>query len=139
MKKTGDEQRIEIAKGAVTVAVQEKEETVEAIRNRFSFDSPCRKEIASLGSGMMYEVEHLGEEVWVTINMDTPFFRAVYERAMMNGEMESLLDLMIFAMAYAEHMVHDQPSMKAFWVKARSDVSATAHKLVDQMRLEDSQ
>ena len=88
---------------------------------------------------MMYEVEHLGEEVWVTVNMDTPFFRAVYERAMMNGEMESLLDLMIFAMAYAEHMVHDQPTMKQFWLKARSDVSATAHKLVDQMRLEESQ
>jgi len=139
VKKTGDEKRIETAKAAVTVAVEEKTATVEAIRNRFSFDAPCRKEIASLGSGMMYEVEHLGEEVWVTVNMDTPFFRAVYERAMMNGEMESLLDLMIFAMAYAEHMVHDQPSMKEFWVKARSDVSATAHKLVDQMRLEDSQ
>jgi len=139
MKKTGNERQIETAKGAVLVAVQEKEDSVEAILNRFSFDSPCRKEIASLGSGMMYEVEHLGEEVWVTVNMDTPFFRAVYERAMMNAEMESLLDLMIFSMAYSEHLVHDQPSMKEFWVKARSDVSATAHKLVDQMRLEDSQ
>jgi len=28
--------------------------------------------------------------------------------------------------------------MKEFWEKARSDVSATAHNLVDQMRLEDS-
>ena len=90
-----------------------------------------------LGSGDMYSIEHLGDEVWVTMNTDTPFFRIVYERALMNAEMESLLDLMIFAMAWAEHLKRDEPTIKEFWESARPVVSQMAHTFCESMRLED--
>ena len=71
------------------------------------------------------------------MNMDTPFFRMVYERALMNAEMESLIDLMIFAMAWAEHLKKDEPSIKQFWEEARPRVSQIAHTFCNSMRLEE--
>jgi hypothetical protein len=135
-KKSGNEERISTAKKALAVSKERKEEAVTAIRNRFAFDSPVRKEIDVLGSGDMYAIEHLGDEVWITMNMDTPFFRMVYERALMNAEMESLIDLMIFAMAWAEHLKKDEPSIKQFWEEARPRVSQIAHTFCNSMRLE---
>ena len=116
---------------------EEKKKTVRAIHNRFEFKSPFRKEFGVLGSGDMYAIEHLGDEVWITMNTDTPFFRIVYERALMSAEMESLLDLMIFAMAWAEHLKRDEPTIKEFWEGARPVVSQMAHTFCNSMRLED--
>jgi len=136
-KKSSDEERISTAKKALAASEERKEEAVTAIRNRFAFESPVRKEIDVLGSGDMYAIEHLGDEVWITMNMDTPFFRMVYERALMNAEMESLIDLMIFAMAWAEHLKKDEPSIKQFWEEARPRVSQIAHTFCNSMRLEE--
>ena len=136
-KKSGDEERISTAKKALAVSEERKEEAVTAIHDRFAFESPVRKEMDVLGSGDMYAIEHLGDEVWITMNMDTPFFRMVYERALMNAEMESLIDLMIFAMAWAEHLKKDEPSIKQFWEEARPRVSQIAHTFCNSMRLDE--
>jgi hypothetical protein len=138
-KRNGDKKQIEIAEEVLSTYMAEKIETVKQIRNRFAFESPIRKEFGVLGSGNMYEVEHLGEEVWITMNTDTPFFKIVYEKALMKPEEESLLDLMIFAMAWAEHMKKDEPEIKKFWEEARPVVSNNAHLFCSKMKLEDDE
>ena len=55
----------------------------------------------------------------------------------MKPEEESLLDLMIFAMAWAEHIKRNEPSIKQFWEEARPVVSQNAHLFCSYMRLED--
>ena len=136
-KESRDSERITYAEESVKIAIADKKSSVKQIRNRFEFDSPIRKEFGVLGSGDMYAIEHLGEEVWITMNTDTPFFRLVYEKALMKPEEESLLDLMIFAMAWAEHMKRNEPSIKQFWEEARPVVSQNAHLFCSYMRLED--
>ena len=91
----------------------------------------------TLGTGDMYAVDHLGDEVWVRINMDTHFFKTVYEKALMKPETETLLDLMIFSMAWAEHTKRDEPTIKRFWNHARPLVSQQAHTLCNSINLED--
>jgi len=136
-KRNGDKKQIENAEEVLSIYLAEKIETIKQIRNRFAFESPIRKEFGVLGSGNMYEVEHLGEEVWITMNTDTPFFKIVYEKALMKPEEESLLDLMIFAMAWAEHMKKDEPEIKKFWEESRPVVSNNAHLFCSKMKLED--
>jgi hypothetical protein len=137
VKKTGEKDLINTAEVSLEAAKKEKEATIARIRNRFEFKSPFRKEMGTLGTGDMYAIDHLGDEVWVTINMDTHFFKSVYERSLMNPETESLLDLMIFSMAWAEHLKRDEKRVKEFWNHARPLVSQQAHTLCNSITLED--
>ena len=133
-----DKERINTAKENLEFAIADKKSSIQKIRNRFKFNTPIRKQLAVLSSGDMYSIEHLGEEVWITMNTDTPFFRSVYEKSLMKPEQESLLDLLIFAMAWAEHMKRNEPSIKAFWEEARPAVSQNAHLFCSYMKLDDS-
>ena len=133
-----DKERINTAKENLEFAIADKKSSIQKIRNRFKFNTPIRKQLAVLSSGDMYSIEHLGEEVWITMNTDTPFFRSVYEKSLMKPEEESLLDLLIFAMAWAEHMKRNEPSIKAFWEEARPAVSQNAHLFCSYMKLDDS-
>ena len=51
------------------------------VRNRFKVDAFCRKHIRPLRGGDLYMVEDFHDEIWVTINSESDFFRYMYERA----------------------------------------------------------
>ena len=62
----------------------------------------------------LYSIEDYHDEIWVTINSESDFFKHLYERSTQFPEQESLLDLMIFAIAYAEADKANSDEMKEF-------------------------
>ena len=132
-KSKGDEREIEEANMDLEFATENKQQMEQNVKDRFAFESPCRKQLGIIGTGEIFDVEHHGDEAWITINPETPFFKRVYERATQNPEQESLLDLLIFSMAWAEHISADNPEKKRFWMDARRDVSVIAYKFCELM------
>lgn len=112
---------------------EEKEEQINTIRNRFAFESPCRKMFDVIGTGEIYDVRHMADECDIIINTQTPFFERVYDKITSEPEMESLVDLFIFSMGYAEHLASDSTEGKAFWENARRQVSQIAYQFVGFM------
>ena len=133
-----DKKRIAAAKEAVESAIVEAEVRVKTIRDRFKFSSPVRKFYGKVGTGDIYSIEDHGTEVWVTINIDSPFYKMLYERATQSPEMESLLDLMLFSIAHSEHLHGHSEQMMEFWRHARSRVSSNAYTFVSRMSLSDN-
>ncbi|MEE2974493.1 MAG: ATP-binding protein [Candidatus Thermoplasmatota archaeon] len=128
-----DKGRIQDAEEAVKSAKTEAKARVQTIRDRFDFHSPVRKMYGKVGNGDIYAVEDLDTEVWVTINTDSPFYKMLYERATQKPEMESLLDLMLFSIAHAEHLHGHSDELLSFWDHARSRVSSNAYTFVSRM------
>ena len=133
-----DKKRIQDAEIAVEAAKKEAVVRVKTIRDRFEFSSPVRKFYGKVGSGDIYQIEDHGTEVWVTINIDSPFYKMLYERATQSPEMESLLDLMLFSIAHSEHLHGHSDVMQKFWDHARSKVSNNAYTFVGRMARNDS-
>jgi hypothetical protein len=101
----------------------------------FWFSSPVRKFYGKVGSGDIYSIKDHGTEVWVTINIDSPFYKMLYERATQSPEMESLLDLMLFSIAHSEHLHGHSDKMLEFWNHARRKVSGNAYTFVSRMSM----
>jgi len=133
-----DKKRIEAAESAVESAKVEAIARVKTIRDRFAFSSPCRKFYGKVGNGDIYSIEDLDTEVWVTINTESPFYKILYERATQKPEMESLLDLILFAIAHSEHLQGHSDKMLEFWNHARNRVSRNAYTFVSRMSMNDS-
>jgi hypothetical protein len=134
-----DKKRIESAQEAVESAKVEAEARVKTIRDRFEFNSPVRKFYGKVGSGDIYSIEDHGTEVWVTINIDSPFYKMLYERATQSPEMESLLDLMLFSIAHSEHLHGHSDKMMEFWNHARRKVSNNAYTFVSRMNMNEEE
>lgn len=115
------------------ISDEEKEEQINTIRNRFAFQSPCRKMFDVIGTGEIYGVRHMADECDIIINTQTPFFERVYDKITSEPEMESLVDLFLFSMGYAEHLAADSTQGKAFWENARRQVSQIAYQFVGFM------
>ena len=139
VKLSRDAKRIEAAELAVESVKAEAKARVKTIRDRFAFSSPCRKFYGKVGNGDIYSIEDLDTEVWVTINTESPFYKILYERATQKPEMESLLDLMLFAIAHSEHLHGHSDKMLEFWNHARNRVSRNAYTFVSRMSLSDSE
>jgi len=124
---------IEKVKENPDISEEEKEDQIQVIRNRFSFQSPCRKMFDVIGTGEIYGVRHMADECDIIINTQTPFFERVYDKITSEPEMESLVDLFLFSMGYAEHLAADSTQGKAFWENARRQVSQIAYQFVGFM------
>ena len=123
----------ERAKAIVERAKQRKKD----IRNRFKVDAFCRKFVKPLRGGDLYAVEDFHDEIWVTVNSESDFFKSLYERASQYAEQESLLDLLIFAIAYAEADKANSDEMRQFWVDARRSISRLSHIFVSMIGYEE--
>ena len=133
-KSTGDAKAVKAIETKITVAKEETAQIVESIRNRFAFDSPCRKEFGVVGTGELFDVKSRGDTAYLTYNTETSFYDVVYRRAQQNPELEALLDLMIFSMGHSEHVVSDDTT-RNLWVNARREVSNMTKIFVDTMSI----
>jgi len=96
---------------------------------RFSPSSP-----RPIGSGSIYNIESFGDIALVTLNSDTTFFHNVYARAAMKKWDKFLLDLMIFSMAYSEHIAKSDignPNRARHWAENRRDISTMIHRFIE--------
>lgn len=100
------------------------------VRRRFEVEAFMRKEVKLLPGGDLYAVEDFDDEIWVTINSESDFFRSMYARAAQHPNEQDLLDLMIFAIAYAEVEPGNSGPMTEFWQETRQTVSQLAHLFV---------
>lgn len=135
-KRAAEEGRKEDAKRAkdkARVIAEEFSERKERITTRFAFDAPCRKDEGLVGTGELFDVRSRGDEAWITINTATSFYKHVYNAAKQEADLVDLLDLLIMAMAYAEHMMDEDEASKAAWQNARREVSTLAETMVGTM------
>ena len=100
------------------------------VRRRFENEAFMRKHVKPLPGGDLYAVEDFDDEIWVTINSESDFFRSMYARAAQHANEQDLLDLMIFAIAYAEAEPGNSGPMTEFWQETRQTVSQLAHLFV---------
>jgi hypothetical protein len=117
-----------------------KEDTIaskKAIRNRFQVDVFCRKWVKPLRDGVLYAVEDYHDEIWVTINSESDFFQSLYERASQYPEQASLLDLIIFSIAYSEADQSNSEEMKLFWRDVRRNLSKLTYLFVNMVQFEE--
>jgi hypothetical protein len=133
-KAIGDAKAIKEIETKITVSEEEMNQIVESIKNRFAFDSPCRKEFGIVGTGELFDVKSRGDTAYLTYNTATSFYDVVYRRAQQNPELEALLDLMIFSMGHSEHVVSDD-QIRNLWVNARREVSNMTKIFVDTMSI----
>ena len=85
----------------------------------------------------MYAVEGYLIEIWVTINSESDFFQSLYERASQYPEQTSLLDLIIFSIAYSEADQSNSDEMKGFWNDVRRKLSRLTHVFVNMVKFEE--
>jgi len=112
--------------------VQERaKKTVATIEKRFAFDSNCRKFTGVVGSGGLFEISAHGDNAWITINTATEFYSRVYSLAEKDKDLEGLLDLMIFSIAWSEHV--DSPDKKVDWEHIRREISEHVEMFVSSM------
>ncbi|MAT82644.1 MAG: hypothetical protein CMJ29_13495 [Phycisphaerae bacterium] len=116
----------------------ESESSKRIVRNRFQHDAFFRRMQSPLGSDEIYLAEDFHDQIWVTLNESTPFFRELYEDAAVSSgepEVQSLLDLMLFSIAFAEKNDYEYHSeeYREFWTRARRDISRIANILVGKI------
>ena len=135
---TQDEGAIEEGRLKVKETQEQAKKEKGAIRDRFAHDAFFRKHLRALPSDDIYAIEDFHDEIWVTINTNSRFFREVYERATSHPEMLSLLDLMVFSIAYSEANRYNSPHMIAFWKEVRRLVSRFSAIFVGTVQYEGS-
>ena len=130
-KKHGEQSAIATAELNLKVTKEAAVKEVATIKQRFAFDSNCRKFTDVVGTGGLFELKARGDHAWITINTATEFYSRVYSLAEKDANLESLLDLMIFSIAWSEHVdSHDQ---KPNWEHIRREISAQAEIFVGSM------
>ena len=130
-KEHGEQAAIATAKLNLQVTKESAAEEIETSRNRFAFDSACRKFTDVIGSGGLFELKSRGDHAWITINTATEFYSRVYSLAEKDANLESLLDLMIFSIAWSEHV--DNHDQKPNWEHIRREISTQAEIFVGSM------
>jgi len=130
-KEHGEQSAIATAELNLKVTKEAAVKEVATIKQRFAFESNCRKFTDVVGTGGLFELKARGDHAWITINTATEFYSRVYSLAEKDANLESLLDLMIFSIAWSEHVdSHDQ---KPDWEHIRREISAQAEIFVGSM------
>ena len=119
-KSTGDAKAVKAIETKIAVTKEETTQIVQAIQNRFAFDSPCRKEFGIVGTGELFDVKSRGDTAFSRTTQRAPS-TMLFTDAQQNPELEALLDLMIFSMGHSEHVVSDD-AIRNLWVNARRGV-----------------
>ena len=128
---TGDKATIASAELNLQVTKESMKKEVEQVKQRFAFESNCRKFTDVVGTGGLFELKARGDHAWITINTATEFYSRVYSIAEKDANLESLLDLMIFSIAWSEHV--DGADQKPNWEHIRREISAQAEIFVGSM------
>jgi hypothetical protein len=115
------------------------DERIDDVINRFKVDAFFRKNIQALPSDDIYAVEDFYDEIWVTINSNSKFFQGVYNKSKDYPEMISLLDLMIFSLAYSEANKYNSSHMSSFWNNTRKLVSRVSTIFISTVKFNDSE
>jgi hypothetical protein len=110
---------------------EQAEKSIEALENRFGFKSNCRKFVDIVGTGGLFEIKAHGDHAWVTVNSATEFYSRVYSLAEKDPDLEGILDLMIFSIAWSEHT--DDFDKKPDWEHIRREISTQAEIFVNSM------
>ena len=106
---------VKASEDRLALAKERLVEETRAIRNRFEHPAFCRKWIKALPGGDLYKVDDYDEEIWVTINSESGFYRSLYQYASQFPEQQALLDLMLFSIAYSEATRSNTEEMEVFW------------------------
>lgn len=125
---------VKASEDRLTLAKERLKEDRKAIRNRFDHPAFCRKWIKALPGGDLYKVDDYDEEIWVTINSESGFYRSLYQYASQFPEQQALLDLMLFSIAYSEATRSNTEEMEVFWNRIRATISSLAHMFVGAFR-----
>ncbi len=132
-----NEDEIPVAEAKFEAVKKEATASKQAIRDRFKVDAFCRKLVTPLRDGVLYAVEDFHDEIWVTINSESDFFQSLYERASQYPEQASLLDLIIFSIAYSEADQSNSEEMKLFWRDVRRNLSRLTYLFVNMVQFEE--
>ena len=130
-KEHGEQSAIATAELNLKVTKEAAVKDVATIKQRFEFESNCRKFTDVVGTGGLFELKARGDHAWITINTATEFYSRVYSLAEKDANLESLLDLMIFSIAWSEHV--DNHDQKPNWEHIRREISAQAEIFVSSM------
>ena len=130
-KEIGEKSAIATAVLNLQVTKEETTKDVETVKQRFAFESNCRKFTDVVGTGGLFELKSMSDDAWVTINTATEFYSRVYSLAEKDANLEKLLDLMIFSIAWSEHV--DSPDQKPNWEHIRREISSQAEIFVGSM------
>ena len=125
---------VKASEDRLALAKERLVEETRAIRNRFEHPAFCRKWIKALPGGDLYKVDDYDEEIWVTINSESGFYRSLYQYASQFPEQQALLDLMLFAIAHSEATRSNTEEMEVFWNRIRASISSLAHMFVGAFR-----
>ena len=128
---SGDTSAIATAKLNLKVTADAAAKAITSVMERFAFDSNCRKFADAIGTGGLFEIKAHGDHAHVIINTETEFYNRVYSLAEKDADLESMLDLMIFSIAWSEHV--DAPEQKHNWEHIRREISAQAEIFVGSM------
>ena len=130
-KEHGEQSAIASAELNLKVTREAAAKEVATVKQRFAFESNCRKFTDVVGAGGLFELKARGDHAWITINTATEFYSRVYSLAEKDANLESLLDLMIFSIAWSEHV--DSHEQKPNWGEIRREISAQAEIFVSSM------
>jgi hypothetical protein len=131
-KQSNNKSEMAVAETNLKVVEERATKTIATIEKRFAFESNCRKFTDVIGSGGLFEISSHADHAWITINTATEFYSRVYSLAEKDIELEGLLDLMIFSIAWSEHVdTHDN---KVNWEHIRREISAQAEIFVSSMK-----
>jgi hypothetical protein len=129
----GDVQQAKVLKAKMETTEHNAKKAKKDVRRRFENEAFMRKEVRPLANGDLYAIEDYDDEIFVIINSESDFFRSMYSRAAQHGDEQDLLDLMIFAIAYAEADRSNSEEMDQFWQQTRSTVSSLSHIFVSML------
>ena len=128
---TGNPSAIARAELGLKVAADDAAKAITNVMERFAFESNCRKFPDVIGTGGLFEIKAHGDHAHIIINTATEFYNRVYSLAEKDADLESMLDLMIFAIAWSEYV--DAPEQKHNWEHIRREISAQAEIFVGSM------
>jgi enoyl-[acyl-carrier-protein] reductase (NADH) len=129
----GDVQQAKVLKAKMETTEHNAKKAKKGVRRRFESEAFMRKEVKPLANGDLYAIEDYDDVIFVVINSESDFFRSMYSRAAQHSNEQDLLDLMIFAIAYAEADRSNSEEMDQFWQQTRSTVSSLSHIFVSML------
>ena len=146
-EKIGDDKKVSEIKINIAEINEKVKQDIIDVEERFSENSGRLVQFSPsspkpIGTGEIYSVDSFGDVALVTLNSDSTFFHNVYARASMKKWDKFLLDLMIFSMAYSEHIARSDIGNSAravHWLENRRDISTMIHRFIDPINDEKSE
>jgi len=142
--KNGRKEKVSELKKTIEEITIKMEQDIKDVEERFSENSGRLVQFSPMspkpiGTGEIYNIESYGDVALVTLNSESTFFHNVYARASMKKWDKFLLDLMIFSMAYSEHIARSDignSSRALHWAENRRDISTMVHRFIDPISKE---